>query len=86
MSKFIEVYLIPTKDFADINIDHKRTSNLRLINVSDISRVQVGVNNSFKDRAEIILQSDSRRYDVLGTYEEILERIGTDDTIVRISK
>ena len=75
MTKFIEVYLIPEAKYSGTTEGLKKNEYLRLINVDDISRIQYGQDEKFKDRAEIVLKHDGQRYYVVGTYEEIIDRI-----------
>jgi hypothetical protein len=82
---FIEVNIIPTMDWNKSLEELEIPQNRRLINVNHIERIHPANDiDRFDNRAEIVL-SDSRRYNVIGSYETIitrLMRLGT--TISRI--
>jgi hypothetical protein len=80
---FIEVYIIPTKDWNEPVSESIKNSNRRLININDI--VAVKESNKCKQRAEIHLKENGYNniITVVGTYHEISDRI---EKIVPISR
>ena len=69
---FIECYRVPVHDWYAEDERIKTDENKILIPLARVEYIQTSTHR--KDRAEILLSTDKRVH-VLGSYEEILERI-----------
>jgi uncharacterized protein YlzI (FlbEa/FlbD family) len=69
---FIECYRIPVNDWDKPDEDIRTKENKILIPLARIEYIQAAPHNRAK--TEILLSTDKRVY-VLGSYEEVLERI-----------
>ena len=80
---FIEVYVIPVADWNENEDEIMVDQNRHLISVASILRIQPSADVVLVNRAEIVM-SDGRRYYVIGSYNEIVERIETRVPVTRI--
>lgn len=69
---FIECYRIPVNDWDKPDEDIRTKENKILIPLARIEYIQAAPHN--RTKTEILLSTDKRVY-VLGSYEEVLERI-----------
>jgi len=77
---FIEVYVIPVDKWSGDPNECKIDTNRRLIN---INHIRVRYSRACENRAEIVFQDDTTLH-VVGSYEEIVKRIGGVTRVSRV--